>query len=66
VRYPANVAIVQARLGRCDEAEAAAGEAERRLGQPGAERGGAEIVTRAWAAVGWCRLRWPKPNQRQP
>jgi hypothetical protein len=66
VRHPANLAITLARLGRCDEAEAAADEARRRLGQPGVGRREVEVYARARAAVVWCRERWPKPAEGQP
>jgi Zn-dependent protease with chaperone function len=61
-RHPANLAIVLARLGRCDEAEAAAREALTRLKPPGVSRDDAEAVVKARAAVTWCRLRWPEPE----
>jgi Zn-dependent protease with chaperone function len=66
VRYPANLAIVLARLGRCDEAEAAARAALRRLDQPEVGQDEVEVVARAWAAVAWCRQRWPTPPEGQP
>jgi tetratricopeptide (TPR) repeat protein len=66
VRYPANLAIVLARLGRCDEAEAAAGEALTRVQQPAAGRDDFVAVVKARAAVRQCRARRQTPPERQP
>jgi Zn-dependent protease with chaperone function len=59
--YPANLAIVLAGLGRCEEAEAAAREAVERLRRKDASRGESQTVTKAWDALDWCRARRGAP-----
>jgi tetratricopeptide (TPR) repeat protein len=59
--YPANLAIVLAGVGRCEEAEAAAREAVERLRRKAPSRGESEAVSKAWDALDWCRARRGKP-----
>jgi Zn-dependent protease with chaperone function len=61
--YPANWAIALAALGRCDEAELAAGEAARRCAARGGE--GVQFVREAIGAVLYCRRVGPGTAGRQ-